>query len=479
MNLLLLPIFNDEGIYLDWGQRMLASPVYAFYSLYDGKQPLLMWLFALVNKFISDPLLAGRLVSVIMGSLSLWGIYKLSKSFWSSLIYLICPLFIFFDRQALMESAIACVGVWLLYFLINFTKTKKRFWAAAFGFLAGLGMFIKSSVLIFFLLGVIYLIYLLLLKIFLKKEISLKENSLIIQGLLIVIFTSFLVLIPLFLQPLAKNIILMGGRYNLTFSELLSFPLNKWWLNLNALLEISLWHLSPPLIFLAVIGILKTLKEKNKKQKIFLFWFLGGLLIAIFTVRNFNPRYLLPFLIPISFFSAGGLSYLFKFKKSLGYLNLLSLVIPATLSFLLIFQPLTYFNYLDYLTPSFSQKHEYVTGNPAGYGLDEVRSYLAEKIKEGPIYIGIRLDAGNPENALMAYYFHQPLAQVIYFDKQLFNPNFPLEKLTLDYPLYFVSRSEHRGGMEAYLIEEKRFYKPEGKSFFGVYHFINNYQLNK
>ncbi len=43
VNLTALPIFNDEAIYVNWGQIMVNKPGFAFYSLFDGKQPLLMW----------------------------------------------------------------------------------------------------------------------------------------------------------------------------------------------------------------------------------------------------------------------------------------------------------------------------------------------------------------------------------------------------------------------------------------------------
>lgn len=31
-----IPIFNDESIYLDWGNRMIQGVVRPFYPLYDG-----------------------------------------------------------------------------------------------------------------------------------------------------------------------------------------------------------------------------------------------------------------------------------------------------------------------------------------------------------------------------------------------------------------------------------------------------------
>src|SRR3989344_1150596 len=60
VNLKLIPIFTDEAIYARWAQIALHDPVNRFISLEDGKQPLFIWLAAIAQKFISDPLIATR-----------------------------------------------------------------------------------------------------------------------------------------------------------------------------------------------------------------------------------------------------------------------------------------------------------------------------------------------------------------------------------------------------------------------------------
>lgn len=120
-----LPVFNDEAIYISWGQKMLASGHW-FFSLFDGKQPLLMWIFGLFANLFSDPLFGGRLVSVIFGLFSLLAIYRLSsQSLPTTIVYLLSPIFLFFDRQALMESALTCFGLWSLIFLIKIVRSAK------------------------------------------------------------------------------------------------------------------------------------------------------------------------------------------------------------------------------------------------------------------------------------------------------------------------------------------------------------------
>ncbi len=129
INLLGSPIFNDEAIYLDWGWRETHVPGYLYYSLYDAKQPLLMWVFGIVQQVLPDPLFSGRIVSVFTGFLTLLGIFKISQklfdtktAFLASVFYTVIPIFSFFDRQALMESPVSAIGIWAGYFLIKLTE---------------------------------------------------------------------------------------------------------------------------------------------------------------------------------------------------------------------------------------------------------------------------------------------------------------------------------------------------------------------
>src|SRR3990170_8973472 len=79
VNLKLIPIFTDEAIYIFWAQVALDDPAHRFISLQDGKQPLFIWLAAILQKFISDSLIASRMVSVFAGFGSIIGIYLLGK----------------------------------------------------------------------------------------------------------------------------------------------------------------------------------------------------------------------------------------------------------------------------------------------------------------------------------------------------------------------------------------------------------------
>src|SRR5258708_36846710 len=79
INLTRLPIFNDESIYLDWAWSFTHMQGHLFDSLGDAKQPLMIWIFAFFENFFEDPLFAGRFVAVLIGSLTMIGVYQLAE----------------------------------------------------------------------------------------------------------------------------------------------------------------------------------------------------------------------------------------------------------------------------------------------------------------------------------------------------------------------------------------------------------------
>lgn len=290
-----LPIFNDEAIYLDWGWREVNIKGQMFYSLFDAKQPLLMWFFGLSQKVFSDPLLAGRLVSVVTGYLTLWGLYCLGKKYFSrktgliaGLFYTVIPIFLLYDRQALMENAIACVGVWTIYFFLKLYQENKVKDAVILGIVLGLGFFIKSSGLIFFL-TILLLAAWLLIK---------KKNTLIFSGNVFLAFlVSQIILLPLYLQKTFWQTLPTNSRFSLTVGELTKLPFLTWWNNLVGAIEITFWQLTPPIFALIVVSMAFFIKkEKKPEQKILLIWTLFSLGLVLLTIKNIFPRYLVAFL---------------------------------------------------------------------------------------------------------------------------------------------------------------------------------------
>ena len=118
-----------------------------------------MWVTMPALKIFSDPLVAGRMVSVFSGFGTLVGIailtYLLYDSLFAaalaSLIYSLVPFTVFFNRMALADSMLAMFGVWSLVFGYLFSKTLRLDYAMLTGFALGGGLLTKSPAIFFYL----------------------------------------------------------------------------------------------------------------------------------------------------------------------------------------------------------------------------------------------------------------------------------------------------------------------------------------
>jgi len=362
-NLTLLPIFTDETNYLDWGWRAIHAPGHLWYSLYDAKPPLVMWLFGLSESVVSDPLLAGRLVSVLTGALTLLGLYFLGKKLFSPsvavlapIFYLLSPLFHLYDRQALMESALAAVFVWLIYFVDQ---------PVVSGLLLGLGLLIKPTALLFF--APFLLIYTL-------SVLKSKNFGRSILYFLLSIFLALLVTLPMLLQPIWQKTSSLTGQY-------LHFPSPVLFANFATVADILFWFLTPPILIFSLIGLVKF----RRTHWPLIVWVFLPLLIQVLTGKFLIHRYLAPFLPPLLLFAAAAIRRRFVF--------FLTLVIPAALVLLQTLNPPDYFRLIDRFT-SYSYIGGYVTSEPSGYNVRQAIDYFSHLAKDQQLTLGIGLFSG-------------------------------------------------------------------------------------
>jgi len=416
-NLTLLPIFTDETNYLDWGWRAIHAPNHLWYSLYDAKPPLVMWLFGLSESVVSDPLLAGRLVSVLTGALTLLGLYFLGKKLFSPsvavlapIFYLLSPLFHLYDRQALMESALAAVFVWLIYFVDQ---------PVVSGLLLGLGLLIKPTALLFF--APFLLIYTL-------SVLKSKNFGRSILYFLLSIFLALLVTLPMLLQPIWQKTSSLTGQY-------LHFPSPVLFANFATVADILFWFLTPPILIFSLIGLVKF----RRTHWPLIVWVFLPLLIQVLTGKFLIHRYLAPFLPPLLLFAAAAIRRRFVF--------FLTLVIPAALVLLQTLNPPDYFRLIDRFT-SYSYIGGYVTSEPSGYNVRQAIDYFSHLAKDQQLTLGIGLFSGNPEAALLVYFRDHPRITVSYLDAQLFTEDLSQYScLSYPGPLYLATRDANAVGL--------------------------------
>jgi len=433
-NLTLLPIFTDETNYLDWGWRATHAPGHLWYSLYDAKPPLVMWFFGLSQSLISDPLLAGRLVSVLFGALTLLGIYFLGKKLfspsvglWAPIFYSLSPIFHLYDRQALMESALAAVFVWLIYFVDH---------PVISGLLLGLGLLIKPTALLFFAP------FLLIRTLSLLKS---KNFGTSVLHFLLSIFIAFLVTLPMLIQPIWQKNSHLTGQY-------LQFPSPVVFTNFQTSADILFWFLTPPIFILALIGLFKF----RRTHWPLIVWVFLPLFIQVLTGKFLIHRYLAPFLPPLLLFAASVIRRPFTFT--------ITLTIPVFLVLLQTVDPISYFRLMARFTPN-SYLGGYVTAEASGYNIRLALDYFSQLAKDQKLTLGIGLFSGNPEAALLVYFRDHPTITVSYLDAQLFTQDLtPYSCFSYPQPLYLATRDPHAAGLAKFMEPVTTFTHPYGDS---------------
>ena len=457
-----LPIFNDESIYLDWGWRSLHAPGLAFYSLADAKPPLAIWYYGLTYTFgPHNPLFTGRLLAVLASLATLVGLFKLAQTFKpkpfplvTGIIFLITPLLVFYDRQILLEAPLCALFVWIL---VAVNKLRQNRSTANLGLLT---LFFTLALLIKFS-ALILLISLCLGSLVIYFHRRSRPNLEFLAFIVTAALASCLLLLPLLSQTPLRQSLSSLNRYahiGLSVSSLVS--------NALTFFAISFFHLTLPLCLLFLLGL--SLAVRHSQFRFITLVLLINFVLLLFTANTLTPRYTEPFLIFSPLFIALALQSLISNQ------HVRLILIPALLTlplFLTLVQnafPDRLFSFYSRFT-SVSLASEYVTDWTSGYGLPQVVAYLQNQSRQNPLIVAVRLDAGNPESAMHAFFVADQNIQVTYLDASNLPPDFASYGcLKTTAPLYFVSRDGNLAGLDPFFDPIATFPKPFGSYFIGL-----------
>jgi tetratricopeptide (TPR) repeat protein len=148
--LMVLPVFLDEAIHLDWAFRTAATG--QLVGISDGGRYLPIWLYALFATSAADPLRAARLLSVAAGLASVLGLAWLGRlldspraGLLAAFLYVGAPFTLVYDRMALVDALLAALVVYALAFVVLWARATQRRWAIALGLLLGAAGLTKLS----------------------------------------------------------------------------------------------------------------------------------------------------------------------------------------------------------------------------------------------------------------------------------------------------------------------------------------------
>ncbi len=404
VNYKIIPIFTDEAIYSYWAQVALHDPANRYISLVDGKQPLFIWLAAISQKFIADPLVATRLVSTISGFFAVIGIFLLTReifdkkvAFLSSFLYIVLPFTLLYDRMALYDSLLTLFGIWSVYLSIKLAKKPALDIAILNGVVLGLGLLTKSSAAFY----ISYIPFSLLFFNF-KKTKRLQNLLKWFFFVLISVSISEVMFNSLRLSPLFYIIGLKNYEFIRPFSQVIENPLLFFYPNMNAIFGWSASYISAPLFSLLLLGAMYYIYKKNLKvlyltiliavpllfealfnkvlyPRFVLFYFSYAIIIIAYSIRNLHNN-----IKNYKIFVAIALTFLF--------------ILPITKSFNLITNPV----YADIPDADAGQ---YLNDWPAGYGVQEVISILKGDSMSQQVSIGTEGTFGLFPFALNIYFY--------------------------------------------------------------------------
>jgi 4-amino-4-deoxy-L-arabinose transferase-like glycosyltransferase len=401
INLNGLPVFVDEAIYIRWAQVMRSEPTLRFMPLQDGKPPLFMWSMIPFFKLLKDPVIAGRVLSIMAGFGSLLGLTTLSYLLFTSInlslltafLYAITPYTVFFDRLALVDSLLAMFGIWSLIVGYLYVKKPKLDLSLILGAVLGLGLLTKSPAVFFYIWQPIIAIF------FFKKT---HKNSIfkLLSGWLLAFIVSQVIYNILRLGP---NFHMVGSRnqdYLFSFSEVLTHPFNPLTGNLKSTLS---WLANLFTLPLAIMIPFAFLKPKHRKLSLYiLIVSLVPLVSQALIAKVYTPRYLLYAAIPLLFLVAQGLLSVTSQVKL--RLPKLKTIFPALL---LLFALVTSTRYIltpDKVNMPSRMRNGYLEEWTAGWGQRDFGNYLINLANQGKtIVVGAEGYFGTLPDGLQIY----------------------------------------------------------------------------
>lgn len=391
-NILALPVFSDEGIYINWARIASYDPAWRFISLIDGKQPLQTWgTIPFIKLFPDNLLLAGRLFSVSTGFVALLGIISLCWYLWgrkagliAGILYIITPYFLFYDRMALVDSGVNAAIIWMLFFSILLARNFRIDVAMLFGIVAGFGLLAKSSVFLFLGLSAGAMIFVIKP---IKKFVNLKkyldeifsERKKLIDYIVLFGLSIFIALCMYLTQKFFSPFFHYIAQKNLTFilspQEWLADPLGLVSTNIRLLPLYVAWESGWLPVGLGIVGLWQLFRHDRRLALYISLW----IVVPFILIINFNkvlfPRYLIFF---PTFFVILTTYLLSRFAQK----NVFRAVTPLTM---LILMGLSYpilFNVTAISLPPVD-RGQYIEGQTAVWGAEELMATVRASTADG------------------------------------------------------------------------------------------------
>lgn len=383
INLDKFPIFSDEGIYIHWAKTAWHDASWRFISLTDGKQPLQTWgTIPFLKLFPNNALLAARLFAVSMGLFGLLGMFTLLFSLFGkraaiigSLIFVLNPYFLFYDRLALVDSGVNAFFIWILFFSILLARTRRMDVALLMGIVAGFGLLAKSSAQIFVGLSVFAPILF-----FEKNKKNFAQKSINYYFLFgLVVIMAIVIYNVQRLSPFMHYVAEKNTTFVKTFAEFLENPFDILQRNLTLVPEYVVWEAGFFFSVMSLAGVYTLWKKDFKKAIYLVLWLIIPYGMIGFFSKVVFGRYLLFFGSLLVIFATHFITSQTK-KNTTLILVALYIVSVAFANYTII---------ADFKNISLPpiDRGQYIEGWSAGWGAKEIMEYARVQSVNKPVII--------------------------------------------------------------------------------------------
>lgn len=452
------PPFNDESIYVRYGQLMVASPDFRWASIqYFAKQPLAFWIFGWGAAAFGGPFTGARLAALLINSVSFYFFLdwlrrtvKEEITVVTLILFAVCPIFILFQSLALMEGFLLAAFIVLLWALKRYAQTKSLRYVAAMAVALAFGLWVKSNVIVLVIITIGILAY--------TSRKRPTRALLEVGGLLL---GTLILLSPLFTRPDARLMFADPEQYTYSLKELLRFPIVAW-VNNGAQTFLGLFLYLGPIYFIALFI---SGRHMPRPQFMPLAWWSAALFGAsVLLGKIFTIRYAVLGVIPLLPLIAEGL--LISPKRRMLAL-IAGIGAPFIFSVLLIMHAPWFFALFPTGTVLAGERN-YGYYYTSGYAVSDAIRYVRKNLVNGPTILAVADTPGNPTDTVMATFYNNPtvVATIVNSPEDLAH----YAPIIRKYQGYLMARKDTLlPFFLPYISEVKKFPTPEGSDFVGIY----------
>jgi len=380
---------SDEAVYAGQGAAIAQAPILSdIFPIFRAHPLLFQFTLALFFSVFGAVDWLGRLVSVGVGIITVYLIYRLGRRLYGPKAGLIAALFmalmpyhVVVTRQVLLDGSMALFATLTLWLMVRFAETKRPIWLYAAG--AGMGLTFLAKETGILMIGAIYAF------LALSPQIRVRIRDIIIS----------LAVMVLIMLPFPLSLSLSGGGSERSAGNYLVWQLFR---RPNHTWDFYFTEVPPAigiLVFLAAFSGLILLRHKNGwKERLLMLWIVAPTaFFQLWPTKGF--QYLLPIAPAVALLAARMLTYWPTHDMQIRGLRI-PRRLPGLLFTVIIALTLVQASWARVMP---SQSDTFLAGSGGIPGGRETGEWIQNEVPEGSIFMTIGPSMAN----IIKWYGHQ------------------------------------------------------------------------